>query len=163
MAAVMKYSTRRRESASLWFRQLLAGQERQGTAKAAAAAWLGTIYALRASARLDGNKEWGKVGDDMIGILESAYLENMGKEGAQQIEVGRRLLKHHDQPAPIQVPQITVDKMKIPTFKAPPRIHFEKPAFLDKTRDLVKAESKRARQASQPAKTSRVVKSKKKK
>lgn len=148
MAAVMKHSARRRESASLWFRQLLAGQERQGTAKAAAAAWLGTIYALRASARLDGNKEWGKVGDDMIGILENAYLENMGKEGAQQIEVGRRLLKHHDQPAPIQVPQITVDRMKIPTIKAPAPVKFEKPAFLDKTRDILKAQARKAIQAS---------------
>ena len=162
MAAVMKYSARRRESASLWFRQLLAGQERQGTAKAAAAAWLGTIYALRASARLDGNKEWGKVGDDMIGILENAYLENMGKEGAQQIEVGRRLLKHHDQPAPIQVPQITVDKMKIPTIKPPARVTFEKPAFLDKARDILKAEARKAIQASRPAKSAKAKATKKK-
>jgi hypothetical protein len=148
MAAVMKHSARRRESASLWFRQLLAGQERQGTAKAAAAAWLGTIYALRASARLDGNKEWGKVGDDMIGILENAYLENMGKEGASQIEVGRRLLKHHEQPAPIQVPQITVDKMKIPVIKPAAPLKFEKPAFLDKTRDILRAQARKSIQAS---------------
>jgi len=136
MPAVAKYSTKRRESASLWFRQLLAGQERHGTAKAAAAAWLGTIYALRASARLDGNKEWGRIGDDMIGILEHAYLENMGKEGQQQIEFGRRLLRHHE---PIQeLPEIKMASIKVPVVKAHSRITFQTPAVLDKLRAQVK-------------------------
>jgi hypothetical protein len=69
---------KRREVASTWFKQLLAGQEQQGTTKAAAAAWLGTIYALRAAARLDGNKSWGRVGEEVIGLLEHAFLQNMG-------------------------------------------------------------------------------------
>jgi hypothetical protein len=158
MPAVTKYSTKRRESASLWFRQLLAGQERQGTAKAAAAAWLGTIYALRASARLDGNKEWGKVGDDMIGILEHAYLENMGKEGQQQIEFGRRLLRHHEtiQELPEMLPEIKVDSIKIPVVKTPNKIIFQRPAVLDKLRAQVR-KAQAARPASKP-----VAKAKKK-
>jgi hypothetical protein len=156
MPAVSKYSTKRRESASMWFRQLLAGQERHGTAKAAAAAWLGTIIALRASARLDGNKEWGKVGDEMIGILEHAYLENMGKEGQQQIEVGRRLLKHHDQPEAVRVPDIRPDTIKVPVFKAPPKIKFEKMDIIDKVRSDLKAQARRAAQGSaKPAKAKR--------
>jgi hypothetical protein len=133
----MKYSSKRRESASLWFRQLLAGQERHGTAKAAAAAWLGTIYALRASARLDANKEWGKVGDDIIGVLEHAYLENMGKEGQQQIEFGRRLLRHHE---PLQsmgtLPK--ADAIKVPEVKVVPKIKFQTPNALDRLRAQIK-------------------------
>jgi hypothetical protein len=132
----MKYSSKRRESASLWFRQLLAGQERHGTAKAAAAAWLGTIYALRASARLDANKEWGKVGDDMIGVLEHAYLENMGKEGQQQIEFGRRLLRHHE---PLHnVGPLKAEPIKVPEVKAAPKIKFQTPNALDKLRAQIK-------------------------
>jgi hypothetical protein len=142
----MKFSSKRRESATMWFRQLLEGQQRHGTQKAAAAAWLGTIYALRASARLDGNKEWGKVGDDMIGILEHAYLENMGKEGEQQIEFGRRLLRHHE---PLQqMPEIKVESLKVPVFKKPAKITFERPAGLDK----VRAQVKKAAAAARPAK-----------
>ena len=152
MPAVTKYSAKRRESASMWFRQLLAGQERHGTAKAAAAAWLGTLIALRASARLDGNKEWGKVGDDMIGILEHAYLENMGKEGQQQIELGRRLLKHHDQPEAVRVPDIK-SEIRVPVFKAPPKIKFEKMDVIDKARASLRAQArKNAAAAGKPAK-----------
>jgi hypothetical protein len=148
MPAVTKYSAKRRESASMWFRQLLAGQERHGTAKAAAAAWLGTIYALRASARLDGNKEWGRIGDDMIGILEHAYLENMGKEGAQQIEFGRRLLRHNE---PLQqMPEVKVETLKVPVFKTPPKISFQRPAVVDKVRAQVR--KAQARPASKVAK-----------
>jgi hypothetical protein len=138
MPAVTKYSTKRRESASMWFRQLLAGQERHGTAKAAAAAWLGTIYALRASARLDGNKEWGKVGDEMIGLLEHAYLENMGKEGQQQIEFGRRLLRHHEPIQNMAIPDIKASALRVTIIKAPPKIKFETPAIVDKLRAQAK-------------------------
>lgn len=122
----------------MWFRQLLAGQERHGTAKAAAAAWLGTIYALRASARLDGNKEWGKVGDDMIGILEHAYLENMGKEGQQQIEFGRRLLRHHEPIQNMAIPDIKPGALRVALIKAPPKIKFEMPAIVEKLRAQAK-------------------------
>ena len=109
--AVSSASVKRRESISQWFKQLLVGQEQQGTAKAAAAAWLGTIYGLRAASRMDGNKEWGRVGDDMIGCLEQAYVEHMGKDGAQQIELGRKLLRTDERPEmpkPVTVPKAAV-------------------------------------------------------
>lgn len=129
MAVVSATSAKRRESVSQWFKQLLIGQEQQGTVKAAAAAWLGTIYGLRAASRMDGNKDWGKVGDDMIGCLEQAYIDHMGKDGAQAIEMGRRLLRTDEKiqvPKPVAVPK--VPKMarpvmpKLPHLKALPRI-----------------------------------------
>ena len=110
-------------------KQLLIGQEQQGTVKAAAAAWLGTIYGLRAASRMDANKDWGKVGDDMIGCLEQAYIDHMGKDAAQAIEMGRRLLRTDERiqvPKPVAVPK--VPKMakpvmpKLPHVKAMPRI-----------------------------------------
>ena len=159
MPAVMKGSTKRRESASMWFRQLLAGQERHGTAKAAAAAWLGTIYALRASARVDGNKEWGKVGDDMIGILEHAYLENMGKEGQQQIELGRQLLRHNQtiQVAP-ELPEVKISALKPPVVKVPPKIKFQTSNAVEQ----LKARVAQGRPAARSAKAKGKAKPKKK-
>src|SRR5262245_65011804 len=103
MAVVRATSAKRRDSVSNWFKQLLIGQEQQGTVKAAAAAWLGTIYGLRAASRMDGNKDWGRVGDDMIGTLEQAYIDHMGKDGAQAIEMGRRLLRTDEKP---QIPKL---------------------------------------------------------
>lgn len=123
-------SAKRRASVSQWFKQLLVGQEQQGTAKAAAAAWLGTIYGLRAAARQDGNKDWGRVGDDMIGCLEQAYLEHMGSDGAQAIEMGRRLLRIDEKiemPKPMPVPKAAVRVVrpvmpKLPHLKELPHI-----------------------------------------
>lgn len=114
MAVVSATSAKRRESVSQWFKQLLIGQEQQGTAKAAAAAWLGTIYGLRAASRMDGNKEWGRVGDDMINCLELAYIDHMGKDGAQAVEMGRRLLRTDERP---EIPKVAVPKMAV----KPPR------------------------------------------
>src|SRR5262245_63696351 len=108
MAVVRATSAKRRDSVSNWFKQLLIGQEQQGTVKAAAAAWIGTIYGLRAASRMDGNKDWGRVGDDMIGCLEQAYIEHMGADGAQAVEMGRRLLRTDEQPTmpkPVAVPR----------------------------------------------------------
>lgn len=119
-------AAKRREIVIAWMRQLLRGQEQQGTAKAAAAAWLGTVYALRAAARLDGNSDWGKTGDEMIDHLEAAYIELMGKEGAKHIEAGRRLLQIDQKPEmPIMVPAkaaptkkaLAQPKFKVPVFK----------------------------------------------
>lgn len=129
MAVVTGSSSKRRESVSQWFKQLLIGQEQQGTVKAAAAAWLGTIYGLRAASRMDGNKDWGRVGDDMIGCLEQAYMDHMGKDGAQAIEMGRRLLRTDEKPEMPKV--VAVPKMpklvkpvmpKLPHIKAMPHI-----------------------------------------
>ena len=129
MAVVSSTSAKRRDSVSNWFKQLLIGQEQQGTVKAAAAAWLGTIYGLRAASRMDGNKDWGRVGDDMIGCLEQAYIDHMGKDGAQAIEMGRRLLRTDEKP---QMPKmVAVPKVakiarpvmpKLPHLKAIPHI-----------------------------------------
>src|SRR5262245_23475548 len=102
---------KRREITMMWMKQLLEAQEKQGTAKAAAAAWIGAVYALRASSRIDGNADWGKVGDEMISNLETVYLELFGKEGEKAIEAGRRLLQTHDRP------QLTI--AKIPKIKKP--------------------------------------------
>ena len=104
-------AAKRREITMMWMKQLLEAQEKQGTAKAAAAAWIGAVYALRAASRLDGNADWGKVGDEMIGNLESVYLELFGKEGEKAIEAGRRLLQTHEKP------QLTI--AKIPKVKKP--------------------------------------------
>src|SRR6185436_7238776 len=129
MAVVTASSSKRRESVSQWFKQLLIGQEQQGTVKAAAAAWLGTIYGLRAASRMDGNKEWGRIGDDMIGCLEQAYIDHMGKDGAQAIEMGRRLLRTDEKlemPKPVAVPRMVKPVRpvmpKLPHIKAMPHI-----------------------------------------
>lgn len=126
MAVSAKLSAKgakRREIVIAWMRQLLRGQEQQGTAKAAAAAWLGTVYALRAAARLDGNSDWGRTGDEMIDHLEAAYIELMGKEGAKNIEAGRRLLQIDQKP---EMPIVMSAKagpskkaLSKPVFKAP--------------------------------------------
>jgi hypothetical protein len=128
--AVTATSSKRRESVSQWFKQLLIGQEQQGTAKAAAAAWLGTIYSLRAASRMDGNKEWGRIGDDMITCLEMAYIDHMGKDGAQAIEMGRRLLRTDEKPEVpkmVSVPKASVKFVrptmpKLPHMKHMPHI-----------------------------------------
>jgi hypothetical protein len=129
MAVVSATSSKRRESVSQWFKQLLIGQEQQGTVKAAAAAWLGTIYGLRAASRMDGNKDWGKVGDDMIGCLEQAYIDHMGKDGVQAVEMGRRLLRTDEKlqmPKPVAVPKVVKVPRpvmpKLPHIKALPKI-----------------------------------------
>ena len=117
-------AAKRREITMMWMKQLLEAQEKQGTAKAAAAAWIGTVYALRAASRIDGNADWGKVGDEMIGNLESVYLELFGKEGEKAIEAGRRLLQTHEKP------QLTI--AKIPKVKKPAAIKrptLRKPLF----------------------------------
>ena len=123
--ALSSMSVKRRESVSQWFKQLLIGQEQAGTAKAAAAAWLGTIYALRAASRMDANKEWGRIGDDMIGSLEQAYLDHMGKDGAQAVEMGRRMLRtdeHPEMPKPVAVPRSAVRPMIRPTMPKLPHL-----------------------------------------
>lgn len=129
MAVVTASSSKRRESVSQWFKQLLIGQEQQGTVKAAAAAWLGTIYGLRAASRMDGNKDWGRIGDDMIGCLEQAYIDHMGKDGSQAIEMGRRLLRTDEKlemPKPVAVPRMPKPVRpvmpKLPHIKAMPHI-----------------------------------------
>jgi hypothetical protein len=117
-------ATKRREITMMWMKQLLEAQEKQGTAKAAAAAWIGAVYALRAASRLDGNADWGKVGDEMIGNLESVYLDLFGKEGEKAIEAGRRLLQTHEKP------QLTI--AKIPKIKKPAAVKkpvLRKPLF----------------------------------
>jgi len=129
MAGVSATSSKRRDSVSQWFKQLLIGQEQQGTVKAAAAAWLGTIYGLRAASRMDGNKEWGRVGDDMITCLEMAYIDHMGKDGTQAIEMGRRLLRTDEKievPKPVAVPKVAKIVRpvmpKLPHLKAVPHV-----------------------------------------
>jgi hypothetical protein len=107
---------KRREITMMWMKQLLEAQEKQGTAKAAAAAWIGAVYALRASSRIDGNADWGKVGDEMIGNLEAVYLELFGKEGEKAIEAGRRLLQTHERP---QLTIAKIPKIKKPAVKKP--------------------------------------------
>jgi hypothetical protein len=117
-------AAKRREITMMWMKQLLEAQEKQGTAKAAAAAWIGAVYALRAASRLDGNADWGKVGDEMIGNLETVYLELFGKEGEKAIEAGRRLLQTHERP------QLTI--AKIPKVKKPAAVKkpvLRKPLF----------------------------------
>lgn len=152
--AVSATSSKRRESVSQWFKQLLIGQEQQGTTKAAAAAWLGTIYGLRAASRMDGNKDWGKVGDDMIGCLEQAYLDHMGKDGAQAVEMGRRLLRTDEKlemPKPVAVPRVA----KVPRPVVPKLPHI-KPLPKIKTASARKSSGARAgRTASAKAKVAR--------
>jgi hypothetical protein len=74
-------------------RQLWNLHERQGTSKPAAGGWIGAVYALRAASRLDANREWSKLGDEIIGLLEQAYLSVVGPDAAKGIEVGRELLQ----------------------------------------------------------------------
>lgn len=118
-------AAKRREIVVAWMKQLLRGQEQQGTAKAAAAAWLGTVYALRAAARFDGNADWGKTGDEMIDHLEAAYVELMGKEGAKNIEAGRRLLQIDQKP---EMPIVMAAKVA-PSKKALIQKTFKMPVF----------------------------------
>ena len=116
-------AAKRREITMMWMKQLLDAQEKQGTAKAAAAAWIGCVYALRASSRIDGNADWGRIGDEIIGNLEAVYLELFGKEGEKAIEAGRRLLQTHEKP------QLKIAKVKIakPVKRKP--IIISKPLF----------------------------------
>ena len=136
-------AAKRREITMMWMKQLLEAQEKQGTAKAAAAAWIGAVYALRAASRLDGNADWGKVGDEMIGNLESVYLDLFGKEGEKAIEAGRRLLQTHEKP------QLTI--AKIPKVKKPAAVKkpvLRKPLFkrplISRTAALRKIEAAKA-------------------
>lgn len=98
---------KRREVVTLWMKQLLNLHERQGTSKPASAGWIGAVYALRAASRLDANREWGKLGDEIISHLEQAYLAVMGPHAAKPVQVGRQLLQTQRQPerAPLDVPQ----------------------------------------------------------
>ena len=107
MAANGVSKGKRREVVTLWMKQLLNLHERQGTSKPASAGWIGAVYALRAASRLDANREWGKLGDEIISHLEQAYLAVMGSDAAKPVQVGRRLLQTELQPerAPLDVPQ----------------------------------------------------------
>jgi hypothetical protein len=99
---------------------------------------------------VDGNKEWGKVGDDMIGILEHAYLENMGKEGQQQIELGRQLLRHNQQvQAPPALPEVKLSALRVQAVKAPPKVKFETPSYIE---ELKRRAAKGLRPGARPAK-----------
>lgn len=138
-------AAKRREITMMWMKQLLEAQEKQGTAKAAAAAWIGGVYALRAASRLDGNADWGRVGDEIIGNLEAVYLELFGKEGEKAIDAGRRLLQTHEKP------QLKIAKVKVvkPTKRKP--IIISKPLFkrplLSRAAAMKKIESARAQSA----------------
>jgi hypothetical protein len=107
MAANGVSKGKRREVITLWMKQLLNLHERQGTSKPASAGWIGAVYALRAASRLDANREWGKLGDEIISHLEQAYLAVMGSDAAKPVQVGRKLLQTELQPerAPLDVPQ----------------------------------------------------------
>jgi len=138
-------AAKRREITMMWMKQLLEAQEKQGTAKAAAAAWIGGVYALRAASRLDGNADWGRVGDEIIGNLEAVYLELFGKEGEKAIDAGRRLLQTHEKP------QLKIAKVKVvkPTKRKP--IIISKPLFkrplLSRAAAMKKIASARAQSA----------------
>jgi hypothetical protein len=90
-------------------KQLVNLHERQGSSKPAAAGWIGAVYALRAASRLDANKEWGKLGDEIISHLEQAYLSVMGPEAAKPVEVGRKLLQTQRKPdlGPMNIPSVS--------------------------------------------------------
>lgn len=153
-------AAKRREITMMWMKQLLEAQEKQGTAKAAAAAWIGAVYALRAASRLDGNADWGKTGDEIVGNLEAVYLELFGKEGEKAIDAGRRLLQTHEKP------QLKIAKVKIarPTKKKP--VVIAKPLFkrplLSRAQAMKKVELARAKAAAAvsaaPLKTKAAVK-----
>ena len=106
---------KRREVVTLWMKQLLSLHERQGTSKPASAGWIGAVYALRAASRLDANREWGKLGDEIISHLEQAYLAVMGPDAAKPVEVGRQLLQTQRQPdlQPLQVPSGPVEQAEV--------------------------------------------------
>lgn len=89
---------KRREVVTLWMKQLMKLHERQGTTKPAAGGWIGAVYALRAASRLDANREWGKLGDEIISHLEQAYLAVLGRDAAKSVAVGRDLLQTQRQP-----------------------------------------------------------------
>ena len=89
---------KRREVVTLWMKQLLNLHQRQGTAKPAAGGWIGAVYALRAASRLDANREWGKLGDEIISHLEQAYLSVLGPDAAKGVEIGRELLQTQRKP-----------------------------------------------------------------
>lgn len=142
-------AAKRREITMMWMKQLLDAQEKQGTAKAAAAAWIGCVYALRAASRLDGNADWGRVGDEIIGNLEAVYLELFGKEGEKAIEAGRRLLQTHEKP------QLKIAKVKVPKPTKARKPIIVKPLFkrplLSRAAAMKKIELARARAAAAQA------------
>jgi hypothetical protein len=142
-------AAKRREITMMWMKQLLDAQEKQGTAKAAAAAWIGCVYALRAASRLDGNADWGRIGDEIIGNLEAVYLELFGKEGEKAIEAGRRLLQTHEKP------QLKIAKVKIPKPTKTRKPIIVKPLFkrplLSRAAAMKKIELARARAAAAQA------------
>jgi hypothetical protein len=98
MAATGVSKAKRREVVTLWMKQLMKLHERQGTTNPAAGGWIGAVYALRAASRLDANREWGKLGDEIIGHLEQAYLAVLGPKAAKPVEVGRDLLQTQRKP-----------------------------------------------------------------
>jgi hypothetical protein len=138
-------AAKRREITMMWMKQLLEAQEKQGTAKAAAAAWIGGVYALRAASRLDGNSDWGKIGDEIIGNLEAVYLELFGKEGEKAIDAGRRLLQTHEKP------QLKIASVKVARSKPKKPIVISKPLFkrplLSRAAAMKKIELARAKAA----------------
>jgi len=98
MAANGVSKGKRREVVTLWMKQLMILNERQGTTKPAAGGWIGAVYALRAASRLDANREWGKLGDEIISHLEQAYLAVLGPDAARSVAVGRDLLQTQRKP-----------------------------------------------------------------
>ncbi|HEY7509385.1 MAG TPA: hypothetical protein VIG50_03985 [Vicinamibacteria bacterium] len=89
-------------------KQLMTLHQRQGTAKPAAGGWIGAVYALRAASRLDANREWGKLGDEIISHLEQAYIAVLGPDAAKGIDAGRELLQTQRKPeATLHVPSDT--------------------------------------------------------
>jgi hypothetical protein len=138
-------AAKRREITMMWMKQLLEAQEKQGTAKAAAAARIGGVYALRAASRLDGNADWGKIGDEIIGNLEAVYLELFGKEGEKAIDAGRRLLQTHEKP------QLKIAKVKIAKATRRKPVVISKPLFkrplLSRAAAMKKVELARAKSA----------------
>jgi hypothetical protein len=98
MAANGVSKGKRREVVTLWMKQLMKLNERQGTTKPAAGGWIGAVYALRAASRLDANREWGKLGDEIISHLEQAYLAVLGPDAAKSVAVGRDLLQTQRKP-----------------------------------------------------------------
>lgn len=143
-------AAKRREITMMWMKQLLEAQEKQGTAKAAAAAWIGGVYALRAASRLDGNADWGRIGDEIIGNLEAVYLELFGKEGEKAIDAGRRLLQTHERPQ-LKIAKVKVSKpakTKKPVIIAKPI--FKRP-LLSRAAAMKKVELARAKAAAAQA------------
>lgn len=98
MAANGVSKGKRREVVTLWMKQLMKLHERQGTTKPAAGGWIGAVYALRAASRLDANREWGRLGDEIISHLEQAYLAVLGRDAAKSVAVGRDLLQTQRKP-----------------------------------------------------------------